>query len=102
MLRKPYALVGCKLYKCVAVVTCLALTWVRGVTDVVDRGGVMVVDRWVVAVFLMVDQGGLWMGLMVDRGGLWMGFMVDQGGVVVCARGLFGVWDEFLYWGFWV
>ena len=32
MLRKPYALVGCKLYKCVAVVTCLALTWVRGVT----------------------------------------------------------------------
>ena len=32
MLRKPYALVGRKLYKCVAVVMCLALTWVRGVT----------------------------------------------------------------------
>ena len=35
MLRKPYALAGCKLYKCVAVVTCLALTWVRGVTVVI-------------------------------------------------------------------
>ena len=34
LLRKPYALAGCKLYKCVAVVTCLALTWVRGVTQV--------------------------------------------------------------------
>ena len=41
MLRKPYALVGCKLYKCVAVVTCLALTWVRGVTslDHLSSGG---------------------------------------------------------------
>ena len=51
----------------------------------------------------VLDGGSGWfVGLMVDRGGLWMGFMVDQGGVVVCARGLFGVWDEFLYWGFWV
>ena len=33
MLRKPYVFVGCKLYKCVVVVTCLALTWVRGVTE---------------------------------------------------------------------
>ena len=32
MFRKPYALAGCKLCKCVAVVTCLTLTWVRGVT----------------------------------------------------------------------
>ena len=65
--------------------------WWSSWLDVANRGGVMVVDRWVVVVLLMVDRGGLWMGLMVD-----------QGGVVVCARGLFGVWDEFLYWGFWV
>ena len=31
LLRGPYTLVGCKLYKCVAVVTFLALTWVWGV-----------------------------------------------------------------------
>ena len=67
------------------------IVWWSSWLDVANRGGVMVVDRWVVVVLLMVDRGGLWMGLMVDRGG-----------VVVCARGLFGVWDEFLYWGFWV
>ena len=78
------------------------IVWWSSWFDVADRGGVMVVDRWVVVVFLMVDRGALWMGFMVDRGALWMGFMLDQGGVVVCARGLFGVWDEFLYWGFWV
>ena len=62
------------------------IVWWSSWFDVANRGGVMVVDRWVVVVLLMVDRGGLWMGLMVDRGG-----------VVVCARGLFGVWDEFLY-----
>ena len=32
LLRGSYALVGCKLYKYVAIVTCLTLTWVWGVT----------------------------------------------------------------------
>ena len=36
MLRGPYTLVRCKLYKCVAVVTCLALTWVRGRTITIN------------------------------------------------------------------
>ena len=52
----------------------------------------------------VLDGGSGWFVDGVDGGSGWFvdGVMVDQGGVVVCARGLFGVWDEFLYWGFWV
>ena len=32
LLERSFTLVGCKFYKCVVVVTCLALTWVMGVT----------------------------------------------------------------------
>ena len=28
--------------------------------------------------------------------------MLMMVGLRFCARGLFGGWDEFLYWGFWV
>ena len=37
MLSGPFTLVGCKLYKRVAIVICLALTWVRGMTEAISK-----------------------------------------------------------------
>ena len=52
MLRKPYTLVRGKLYKCVVVVTCLALTWVWGVTIAI-RG--KLIKKYIVSIEKQVN-----------------------------------------------